>query len=43
MAKTSTATQATQRNPEETHSIQHIELVATEPAKLRKFLEKQFG
>lgn len=43
MAKTSTTTQETQRSPEVTHAIQHIEIVATEPAKLRKFLEKQFG
>lgn len=43
MAKTTTTTQTTKRNPEATHSIQHIELVSTEPAKFRKFLEKQFG
>lgn len=31
------------RKPERIHAIQHIELVATEPTKLRAFLEKQFG
>lgn len=44
MAKTTTTTtQTTQRTREGTHSIQHIEIVSTEPVKLKKFLEKQFG
>lgn len=44
MAKTTTTTtQTTQRNPEATHTIQHIELPSSEPEKLKKFLEKQFG
>ena len=44
MATTKTTTQTTQkRNPEQTHSIQHIEIVTNEPAKLKTFLTKQFG
>jgi predicted enzyme related to lactoylglutathione lyase len=39
-----TPTQPTQqRNPERMHAVQHIEITATEPKKLRSFLEKQFG
>jgi uncharacterized protein len=34
---------STQRRPESTHAIQHLEITSTEPVKLRKFLEKQFG
>jgi uncharacterized protein len=33
----------TPHDPEGIHSIRHIEIVATEPAKLKAFLEKQFG
>lgn len=43
MAKTATIAQATQRTPQTVHAIQHIEIVSTEPAKLQKFLERQFG
>ena len=44
MAKTTTNTQqATERNPEVTNAIQHIEFVSTKPNELKKFLEKQFG
>ena len=41
MAKSTT----TQAKPPETviHGVQHVELPTSEPAKLRKFLEKQFG
>lgn len=33
----------TQRAPERIHAIQHIEIVSTDPARLKAFLEKQFG
>lgn len=42
MAK-STTTTTTNRPPEQVHAIQHIEITANDPMKLRKFLEKQFG
>jgi predicted enzyme related to lactoylglutathione lyase len=43
MAKTTTTTQTQKRNPEIVNAVQHFEIVSSEPVKLKKFLEKQFG
>jgi uncharacterized protein len=51
MAQTTTTTKSTPKtttpqgnpNPPVTHAVQHFEIVSTEPVKVKKFLEKQFG
>lgn len=49
LATTQTTTKSTpkttsqQRNPEVINAIQHFEIVTSEPTKVKKFLETQFG